>query len=583
MCGIFGAIGWNSFNFNGVYSSLKERGPDDYGVWNSSNRGISCSLLHTRLAIQDRTDLGHQPMISDNEDIILVFNGEIYNKDELREILRSDGHTFKSDSDTEVILKGFQHWGDRLWEMLNGIFAIACWEINDQTLTLVRDRFGVKPLLLYKMGERCAFASELSTLMAAEVIDDIHIDNNSIESFSLWGSVSSPSTIIKQIEMIGPGKITKRLPNGQWKINEFSLSDEKIALYHRNWSLDKATREIEDMLINVVRQQSIGEYPVGLFLSGGIDSGLIASLLREHQQETIKSISIGFQGLSGAKDESALAKKTAESLEIEHTTIRISPSDLDESFDEFIDAIDQPSIDGLNSFLVTKAANKAGMRVCFSGLGADEIFGGYSHMENSSIFSANRKRIIKFHGLKNCKLRFHTERRIAKLKLGKKDVNVNSSMHKLSKLEFCGYLQDTLLRDSDSVTMAQGLELRVPFLDQDLVDLARSIPSSIHQSEGPKTILKNIARSRLPKDIIAAPKQGFNLALADWILSNDRFSPARIYWLIERALRAENINISKKSVYASWLLLKISKKWAPYWRWVVLGEWLAAHSKYLHI
>ena len=221
MCGIFGSIGWKQFNSEGVYSSLKERGPDSHGIWSNTKNGLCCTFLHTRLAIQDRTHLGHQPMISENKDLVIVFNGEIYNKTELRNGLQLNGYKFKSNSDTEVLLKGFEYWKDKLWGKLNGIFAIACWEISSQTLTLVRDRFGVKPLLLYQTGNKCAFSSELSALLASEVVKNIRVNRSAIESYSLWGAVASPSTILKQVNMSQGGKITKRHSKGEWPINAF--------------------------------------------------------------------------------------------------------------------------------------------------------------------------------------------------------------------------------------------------------------------------------------------------------------------------------------------------------------------------
>lgn len=582
MCGIFGAIGWEQFNSEGVYSSLKERGPDSHGIWSNTKNGICCSLFHTRLAIQDGTHLGHQPMVSENKDLVIVFNGEIYNKTELRNGLQVNGYQFNSNSDTEVLLKGFEHWKDKLWGKLNGIFAIACWEISSQTLTLVRDRFGVKPLLLYQTGNKCAFSSELSALLASEVMKDTRVNSSSIESYSLWGAVASPNTILEQVNMIEAGKITKRHSNGDWLIDDFVESQNEPTLDDKSWNLSNAVNAIENRLIETVKQQSIGDYPIGIFLSGGIDSGLIASVLNEVQEENIKSVSIGFKGLSGVKDELKLAEKTAKAIGIDHISIKVSSRDLDENFDLFLNSIDQPSIDGFNSFLVAKAARSEGMRVCFSGLGADEVFGGYSHMQNNSLYSANKKRILKFNGLSNSLRNYHAQQRLTKLDL-KTQTNIEPTMHAISKLELCGYLQDTLLRDSDAVTMAQGLELRVPFLDQQLVSLARSIPSSIHNEIGPKSILVKIAKQRLPAEIVNSPKQGFNLALADWIVNNTRFSPDRIYSLIIKGLRAQDVRISKRSFYASWLLLKFSHRWSPYWRWIVLGEWLALHSESLNI
>lgn len=192
MCGLFGSLGYPMVNTAAVFTALQERGPDDRGHWKEEMRTDGIELLHTRLAIQDCSPLGHQPMVSGNGRLALVFNGEIYNQKDLRATLELEGWTFRSSCDTEVLLNGFLHWGQDLWDKLNGIFAAACWEIDSRRLTLARDRFGVKPLLWsHQANGRCLFASELSALMASGCIGTARINPQALESYRLWGASSS--------------------------------------------------------------------------------------------------------------------------------------------------------------------------------------------------------------------------------------------------------------------------------------------------------------------------------------------------------------------------------------------------------
>ena len=315
-----------------------------------------------------------------------------------------------------------------------------------------------------------------------------------------------------------------------------------------------------------MQRQSIGDRAVGLYLSGGIDSGLLAAELRRQQQGAIHSVSVGFEDLAGAVDETDLAAKTAHHLGLTHQRIAIGPLQLEQSFYGFIEAIDQPSIDGFNTHLVTQAARAQGMVVAFSGLGADELFGGYSHMQEGSIEQQLQARRIKLNGLQ-------THRRQLLEQARSNGCPQQLSLADCSTLELKGYMHDTLLRDSDAVTMAQGLELRVPFLDSDLADLALSIPAKVHRAEGPKTLLRRLAKEELPEEILNAPKRGFNLALAPWITQNPRFAPARIWELLNQ--QPLPFHLSRRSFWGSWFLLLLSGRYKPYWRYVVLAEWLA--------
>ena len=391
--------------------------------------------------------------------------------------------------------------------------------------------------------------------------------------------MAAPHTLLKGIEVFPAGCVGQWSPGKRWQITRFSDFNASSTL-HDLGNLQQAKDAVENALQLAVRRQAIGDVPVGLFLSGGLDSGLLAALLREQQgNEALHSISVGFSDLQGAVDESELAESTANQLQLCHHTLRINRKTLSDSFDDFLTAIDQPSIDGFNSFLVARAASADGMKVAFSGLGADELFGGYGHMGVLPASALLKVRRIHGHGLATREqqhLQQHRASLVPELTVHF-EANTPPSLCNSSRLELVSYLQDTLLRDGDAVTMHHGLELRVPFLDPELVKLALAIPHALHRAEGPKTLLKLLAAQRLPEAVLKAPKRGFNLALAPWLQTSKRFQPTRIQTLLARQLQPQGLRISRRGLWSSWALLQATGRWAPYWRWVVLAEWLAAN------
>ncbi len=576
MCGLFGAVGLGDLPEEAIFQALQGRGPDDRGRWQAG----PARLLHTRLAIQDLSPLGHQPMLSAGGGLALVFNGEIYNQGELRQELEAEGERFRSRSDTEVLLRGFGRWGNRLWSRLNGIFAVACWEPEPQRLTLARDGFGVKPLLWKREDGRCAFASELSAMEAAGLASRARLSEAALESYALWGSVAAPLTLLEGVEVFPAGHWGQWSPGGAWQLQSFAspLPPAQTAAASTPEPAASAAERVARALEQAVQRQAIGDVPVGLFLSGGLDSGLLAALLRRSQSGPIRSVSVGFEGLPGAVDESELASLTAHHLGLEHRALRIGRSQLDNGFDAFVEAIDQPSIDGFNSFLVAAAARAEGMSVAFSGMGADELFGGYGHM-----VGLGRERLLRVRQIRCAGLR---RRQRQRLRAQRADLLPPSGQRRdrggeaalplrdASLLELRGYLHDTLLRDGDAVTMHHGLELRVPFLDPDLARLALSLDEASQRQGGAKGLLRQVAGPLLPEAVVGGPKRGFNLALAPWLLDQPRFAPDRISRMLRLALARRGLRAPTLAVLQSWFLLRATGRWAPYWRWVVLAEWL---------
>ena len=370
MCGLFGVVGGQSLDLEAARAALISRGPDDSG----SYRSDACQLIHTRLAIQDLSPLGHQPMLSADRNLALVFNGEIYNAPQLRQELEALGCTFRSHSDTEVILQGWQRWGDAVWPRLDGIYACGLWDEGRQLLTLARDSLGIKPLYVRERSGSLVFSSELSALQTSGAATEP--DQKAIAAYGLWGAYASPASALRGVQAFPPGQVA------QWQLGVGLRTISQQALPRA--SADVAPASLEEAVVGVaerlraaVEAQAIGDVPVGCFLSGGMDSGILAALLQDASSERVTTLSVGFRDLPGAEDESARAQATADLLGTNHHAIRFASADFDGLFDAFLGAVDAPSIDGFNTFLVSRAARQVGLKVAFSGLGADEVFAGY--------------------------------------------------------------------------------------------------------------------------------------------------------------------------------------------------------------
>lgn len=599
MCGLFGAIGGAPVDPEPIRAALANRGPDAWGL-HPLPGGF---LLHTRLAIQDLSPLGHQPMGTADGRLWLVFNGEIYNTPELRSALEAEECRFRSHSDTEVILEGFARWGDALWPRLEGIFACALWDGDAGRLTLARDPFGIKPLLLRPWGKGLLFGSELDAFRAAGAARPPH--PRDLAGYALWGAFASPATAMDAITAFPPGHVGHWEPGGELITRPFaSPLDPAPVRGERPAHLQAAVEGVRRRLTAAVRRQTIGDVPVGAFLSGGLDSGILAALLQEASNGPVRTLSVGFRGLPGAVDESERALASARHLGTDHTAVVLGPGEFDACFDDFLAAIDQPSIDGFNTYLVSRAAAGAGLKVAFSGLGADEVFGGYGQFaqlqaalgegagrrggrfgtlpvqllrcwgqegrayRRRGLAAALDLRRIPFSGQSAREREGLVAARLAGVALQRPDQPADLAA--LARLELQGYLRDTLLRDTDAVSMHHALEVRVPYLDGELVRYCLELPGAWHLAEGGKTLLRRAFAHRLPAAVLRAPKSGFNLPLGPWLLGRPRFAPHRIAALLHRH------GIPRRSVLAAWAYLRAAPgRWQPYWRWVVLAEWLA--------
>src|SRR4030095_2116709 len=348
-----------------MHTAIAHRGPDDRGVWQSP--GGHAAYAHTRLSIIDLSPAGHQPMAIAAGRFTITYNGEIYNFAELRRSLTSAGATFRSNSDTEVILRLYELEGPACVERLRGMFAFAIWDQRERTCFLARDRFGIKPLYYHEAGGVLTFASEVRALVASGV--STNLDPQATYEYFRSGSVPEPLTLFRGVRALEAGQymiwragqVTTRQ---YWDIN-FDFEDAAAEPV-------QATRTA---LLDSVAHHFVSDVPVGVFLSGGMDSTAIVALARAVQPEKLRTFSITFPG--SPLDEGPQARRTAEHFATQHHEWAIDATTARPLFDEFLSAADQPSIDGFNTYTVSRLAGRQGVKVVLSGLGGDEIFGGY--------------------------------------------------------------------------------------------------------------------------------------------------------------------------------------------------------------
>lgn len=596
MCGLFAQWSAGIVEAGPVLAVLRSRGPDDQGQWVQPVAGGMLQLLHSRLAIQDLSPAGHQPMQSADQRFTLVFNGEIYNAPDLRDQLVCQGVRFSSHSDTEVLLAGFARWGVELFPRLNGIFALAIWDASRQELTLARDRCGVKPLLWWRGPVGWALASELSVLRAAGLPPRPRLDRLALEQFWQWGAVQAPHTLVAGVQAVPPGHWARwraGAPSDNWQLQAY-VSWPSDLYTPADLSYSEAVAAVEAGLEQAVNRQMLADVPVGAFLSGGLDSAALVALMMGQAPTPVRTFSLGFAAddLSrGVVDERSLAATTARHLRTEHQEVVLSRAEVLAGIDSFCDAIDQPSVDGLNTFLVAGAARAQGLTVAVSGLGGDELFAGYPVFERAwrhhtaagvgaGLMARLPWRLLQRLGWEHRRfargsvVALAAHRRLhpgavpsAAGTLLPQEAALDP-VAQISRLELRGYMVNTLLRDTDAVTMHHGLELRVPFLDNDLVELMLRLPSAYKLRPGSsKPLLWDAMAKRLPAELGQVPKRGFELPLARWLMDLD---PPSLPPDVLGAPWPDRIRAARRRYQRK------AHRYHGWWQWQVLARWLAA-------
>lgn len=568
MCGIAGFyhVPSGQAQVNNLILRLKHRGPDDQRSYHKNDVG----LVHTRLSIIDLTEGGAQPYKF--EDLVIVYNGELYNYQEVRDELRKLGYTFQSNSDTEVLLKAFHCWKEQCVHRFIGMFAFAVYNEQDDTLWLFRDRLGVKPLYYSVQGNGLFFASELKALSVFD--HNKEIDAESVFSFFRFGFVPANRSIYKSVAKLEAGHYLKIDQSGP-KIKKYWNPTFEI---DHSRSEEQWLEELEALMISAFKYRMVSDVPVGVFLSGGIDSSLLAAILKKHYGE-IHSFTIGFK--EQQFDESVYAKKVAAHLGINHTEKMLSLDEAKTILDNFYSIYDEPFADtsGIPTSCVTQLAKANGMKVVLSADGGDEIFGGYTHYQRATKLHRNvfafpdavrsvwtkGSRAILPRIIRDKIVAFNTEHKMYALEelLAVQNTTelfqamiANQSIDEIEHLtgrkepkpylpeafsdhdpvqqmmiwDLKYFLTDDLLVKVDRATMYHGIECREPMLDHRLVELAMQIPVGLKIKDGKgKYLERKLLKRYVPEEYFERKKQGFSIPIFSWFAKDlDKMFESRL-------------------------------------------------------
>lgn len=543
-----------------IHGAMRARGPDDEGVWFSTDRKVA--LAHRRLAIIDLTPGGHQPMTSEGGAYILTYNGEIYNFPALRRQLEQEGRRFRTQSDTEVLLHLYERDGIEMVRHLRGMYAFALWDARKGGMLLARDPLGIKPLYYADNGATLRVASQVKALRAGKGTGT-GLSAAGHVGFFLWGHVPEPFTLYRDIRALPAGSTMWVDANGAGRPRRFwGMRDTLAAVTPR----PLASGELRDLLADSVKHHFVADTPVGLFLSAGLDSTTLASFAAEERGADLRTVTLGFDAHDGsALDEAPAAERLAAALGARHTTRRVTRQAFSDARSTLFAAMDQPTIDGINTYFVARAAKEAGLKVALSGLGGDEIFGGYASFRQIPRAVAllapfrgtpglgrafryvaapllRRATSPKYAGLLEYggsyggayllrrglfmpwelpdvldgEMVREGWRELAPLaNLEETADGLSTPRQKVSALEACWYMRNQLLRDADWAGMAHSVEIRVPFVDSVLLEgLAPSLASA---QPATKRDMTAAAPRPLPPEILARPKSGFVVPVRDWL------------------------------------------------------------------
>lgn len=634
MCGIAGLVLNPSYSLfdlrervNRMCAVLTHRGPDDAGTFFASDGRVGFG--NRRLAIRDLSPLGHMPMLSDDGNLALTYNGEIYNADELRAELERAGGAFRSTSDTEVILRGYETWGEKIFARLRGIFALAFYDARANCVLLARDHLGVKPLYYARTDAGLLFASEIKALRASQLVSH-ELDAVSIVAYLELGCVPTPRTIFQNIHALEPATLLR------------CALDTMESRTTRYWAMPTHERaaprdvvaETRAALFDAVRSQLVSDVPLGAFLSGGLDSGSVVTLMRQATNGTLRTCAMVFE--EAEFSEAPYARAVAEQVGAEHFERVITAQDVLNEMPRILWALDQPSLDGVNSYFVSQTARQAGLTVALSGLGGDELFGGYPTFYNAPKLSQRVRRVQQIPfvtALARRALKFAP--RYAKLAytltapdspasayltyrglfapnqartLVKPEIwdaaqefnlteyvaarasaqavehdalsqpklrSLNSSFAWTSRAELGVYTLSQLLRDTDAMSMAHSLEVRVPLLDHLLVEKIISLPDDAKRDGGiPKSLLLKAMGNDLPALVRERKtKMGFTFPFARWLRGDLKNFFAQYPLVAQSVLEPSAVTRVIESFERG------QTYWSRAWSLYVLNAWLQENSR----
>ena len=629
MCGINGIIVKENTSQSFVPAiekmnkALAHRGPDADGVWND---GV-VYLGHRRLSIIDLSDSGNQPLHSSDGRYVIVYNGELYNYKELKfELQRSVQGTnerpsiFATNTDTEVIIAAYSRWGKNCVSRFNGMFAFAIWDKQDKVLFIARDRLGIKPLYYSVNENRLVFSSEIRALLESGEVPR-KLSYEGLVDYLRYLTVNAPVTMVEGVKMLMPGHIAV-WKNGYFEINKYWSLKENINYSSKGKDYQQICTDIRDLFFKSVERRLIADVPFGAFLSGGIDSSIVVAAMSNVSQSQVKTFSVVFD--ESEFSEARYANLVAKRYNTEHQEILLRPEDFLADSPNALAAFDHPSGDGTNTYTVSKATKKAGITMALSGLGGDELFCGYETFKRNyelekkywlnfvprvfrkaggEIYKVKNKSIaadkiaellakpsVNFEYAYPISRQVLSDSQISGL-LNKFDLPLNSVykfvrlmdfndskriLTKYSIAEISTYMQNVLLRDTDQMSMASALEVRVPFLDYTLVEYVLGVEDKYRYPHTQKKLLTDSLGDLIPKEIIEKPKQGFDIPFRNWMKNELKT------FCEENLKHLSELNcFNQHAVTALWnrFLSNDSKiTWARIWILVVLGHWIKTNK-----
>ena len=623
MCGINGIMNLDDVSaaraiVKCMNDRLAHRGPDDEGIFT----GEGIALGHRRLSIIDLSSAGHQPMTSMDERYVIVYNGELYNFKQLKfDLQRAESganrpaYLFKTNTDTEVILASYARWGTACLDRFIGMYAFAIWDRQKKELFIARDRLGIKPLYFFRKDDLLIFSSEIRALLASNLIPK-KADRASLADYLRYQTVHAPATIVKDVHMLMPGHFILASETS-FQEEKYWSAESAIAKEHSSLSYKETCKRINALFYAAVERRLVSDVPFGAFLSGGIDSSAVVAAMSKVAGSKVETFSVTFE--ENEFSEAKYAKLISEKFGTNHHEIKLSLRDFLGDLPLALEAMDHPSGDGPNTYVVSKATKRAGVTMALSGLGGDELFAGYDVFKRMSelrkkkwlnavpLFGRNAAGSL----LKILKPGIASEKKSALLALDKitfdtaypltrqvmmekrldnilrnspasnkveeivsalKRTGNEQVLSRVSLAEMNTYMQNVLLRDTDQMSMAHALEVRVPFLDHELVEFVLGVPDKFKYPLTPKKLLIDAMGDVLPREIIDRPKMGFTFPFRDWM-------KRELKDLCRRNMKAlsERECFNEQAVMELWegfLKNDPTITWSSIWYLVVLEHWL---------
>lgn len=621
MCGIAGIVGKpDEAALQKMLQATRHRGPDDAGVFADD----LVALGMNRLSIIDPSSAGHQPMISPDGRYVIIFNGEVYNFREQRMLLEKQGFQFKSHTDTEVVLTLFMRYGKECVHYMRGMFAFAVWDKHGKELFVARDHMGVKPFLYAAHNDTLLFASELKGLMASGMISP-ELDEGALTEYFVTGHITQPKSIFRDIRFLLPGHTLT------WKNNVFKIEkywDYLVEFSGALPSYEEAVENIRYLVIQAVKEELVSDVPLGVFLSGGLDSSVVVAAMRQAGVSRIESFSVGFGGEGDAIDESHEAEESSRFYETNHNQVLISGGEVADDFERLVRALDMPVHDGYNTYFVSKYSRRK-VTVALSGLGGDELFGGYGYhhelLRNGSgarsiakwlpkqllqLVPGGRARIFAENVAAKGSLPAHyaTLNRVfnpftvsqvlaGRMKhngrycrnlindynIALDDPSLKDPFQRIGRINMKSFMTYRLLRDCDAVSMYNSLELRVPMINKRIVDYVYPLPWHYkfgtlsqksdtrwlnYKDSSVKRMLAEAFINDLPPGFTNRKKRGFFMPVQFWLIN---YFGARIDNVFRDNKNPYLDNDGLSSLYKNW---KTSQNnYNQIWSVLIFDEW----------